>query len=106
MLSGFRARWRIAAPAALACFAFAGCSKAPSAQGRSTDDAATPIQVERVREDSLRRAIDVVGTLAAEDEVTISAEAEGRVNRLLADLGDRVQAGQVLIELDREKLQY
>src|SRR6185295_16901024 len=48
----------------------------------------------------------VVGTLAAESEVTISAEAEGRVSRLLADLGDRVKAGQVLIELDREKSEY
>jgi multidrug efflux pump subunit AcrA (membrane-fusion protein) len=38
--------------------------------------------------------------------VTVSAEAEGRVNRILADLGDRVSAGQALVELDREKPQY
>jgi multidrug efflux pump subunit AcrA (membrane-fusion protein) len=50
--------------------------------------------------------VEVVATLAAEDEVTASAEAEGRVSRLGADLGDRVRAGQVLVELDREKLQY
>lgn len=106
MPSGSRERWRIAAPAALLCLTLNGCSKAPSAEARSTDETAKVIQVEQVREDPMRRAIDVVGTLAAEDEVTISAEAEGRVNRLLADLGDRVQAGQVLIELDREKLQY
>ena len=65
-----------------------------------------PVKVEQVREEQIRRAIDVVGTLAAEDEVTISAEAEGRVERLRADLGDRVQAGQILLELDLEKAQY
>jgi multidrug efflux pump subunit AcrA (membrane-fusion protein) len=50
--------------------------------------------------------VDVVGTLAAVDQVTISSEADGKVRRILADLGDRVKAGQVLIELDSEKQQY
>ena len=50
--------------------------------------------------------MDFVGTLAAEDEVTISSQAEGVVMRVLADLGDPVKAGQPLVELDREKLQY
>ncbi|MGE5244984.1 MAG: efflux RND transporter periplasmic adaptor subunit [Betaproteobacteria bacterium] len=62
--------------------------------------------VEQVRQETVRRAVEVVGTLAAEDEVTISSEAEGTVSRILADLGDRVKAGQVLVELDREKQQY
>ena len=38
--------------------------------------------------------------------MTISSQVEGVVSRILADLGDRVLAGQVLVELDREKLQY
>jgi RND family efflux transporter MFP subunit len=50
--------------------------------------------------------MEVVGTLAAEDQVTIASQAEGAVSRVLADLGDRVRSGQVLIELDREKLEY
>ena len=54
----------------------------------------------------MRRSVDVVGTLAAVDQVTISSEAEGTVRAILADLGDRVRAGQVLIQLDREKQQY
>ena len=65
-----------------------------------------PVKVEQVREEAVRRTIEVVGTLAAEDQVTLSAEAEGRVSRIAADLGDRVTAGQVLLELDREKPQY
>jgi multidrug efflux pump subunit AcrA (membrane-fusion protein) len=83
-----------------------GCSKSQTAQARGREDAARPVQVEPVRQESAHRAIEVVGTLAAVDEVTVSAEAEGRVSKLLADLGDRVRAGQVLVELDREKPSY
>jgi RND family efflux transporter MFP subunit len=92
--------------AALACLTLTACTRSPNAQARPASEEATSVQVAEVREEPIRRAIDVVGTLAAEDEVTISSEAEGRVDRLLADLGDRVHAGQVLLELDREKAQY
>jgi multidrug resistance efflux pump len=50
--------------------------------------------------------IEVVGSLAAAAEVTVSSEVAGTVRDTLVDLGDHVQAGQVVIELDREKLQY
>jgi len=81
------------------------CSKAQTAQLKK-DDAGRPIKIEAIKQEAVRRTVEVVGTLAAVDEVTISSEAEGRVSRLLADLGDRVTAGQPLIELDREKPQY
>ncbi len=84
----------------------AGCSKADTAQARSREGTAKAVRTETVRQDSVRRAVDVVGTLAAVDEVTISSEAEGKVSRILADLGDRVTAGQLLIQLDNEKQQY
>jgi HlyD family secretion protein len=84
----------------------AGCSKAQMAGTRTRQEAARPMQAEPVRQEAVRRAIDVVGTLAAEEQVTISSQADGAVSKVLVDLGDRVKAGQVLIELDREKLQY
>src|SRR5262245_37861136 len=83
-----------------------GCSYKTETAARSKDEAALSVKVEPVREESMRRAVEVVGTLAAVDEVMVSAEAEGRVSRLAADLGDRVTAGQPLVELDREKPQY
>jgi multidrug efflux pump subunit AcrA (membrane-fusion protein) len=98
--------WRVAAVTAVAGLAFAGCSKTESAQARGRDAAAKPVKIETVREEAVTRAVEVVGTLAAEDEVTVSSEADGAVSRIFADLGDRVKAGQVLVELDREKLQY
>jgi RND family efflux transporter MFP subunit len=85
-----------------------GCGKSETAQARSrsADGVAKPVAVAVVQKDSVRRAIDVVGTLVAVDQVTVSSEAEGKVRSILADLGDRVKAGQVLVELDQEKQQY
>jgi RND family efflux transporter MFP subunit len=91
---------------ALVALGAAGCSKTETAQARSAESGGKKIQVEVVRKDSARRAVDVVGTLAAVDQVTLSSEADGKVSRVLADLGDRVRAGQTLIQLDNEKQHY
>jgi multidrug efflux pump subunit AcrA (membrane-fusion protein) len=82
------------------------CSRTETAQASAKEPAAKAVQVEEVRRDAVKRSVDVVGTLAAVDQVTISSEADGKVSKILADLGDRVTAGQVLIQLDREKAQY
>jgi len=82
------------------------CSRSETAQARAKEPAVKPVQVEEVRRDAVKRSVDVVGTLAAVDQVTISSEADGKVSKILADLGDRVTAGQVLIQLDREKAEY
>ncbi|MGB2715644.1 MAG: efflux RND transporter periplasmic adaptor subunit [Vicinamibacterales bacterium] len=84
----------------------ASCSKSQTAQARSSESDAKPVAVTAVHKDSVRRAVDVVGTLAAVDQVTVSSETDGKVRRILADLGDRVRAGQVLIEIDNERQQY
>ena len=84
----------------------AGCGRADTADAQSREGAPKRVATAVVAKDSVRRAVDVVGTLTAVDQVTISSEADGTVRQILADLGDRVRAGQVLIELDREKQQY
>ena len=96
---------RVVTVAGVAALA-AACSKGETAQARSRDAAAKSVKVEPVQQETVRRAVEVVGTLAAVDQVTISSEADGRVSRILADLGDRVSAGQSLIRLDSEKQQY
>jgi HlyD family secretion protein len=97
--------FRIALFVALAA-ATAGCSKSETAQASSRETTPKGVRVEAVRQESVKRAVDVVGTLAPVDQVTISSEADGKVSRILADLGDRVKAGQVLIQIDNEKQQY
>src|SRR4051812_16955718 len=81
--------------ALLAAIAVGGCSKAQSAQARGRDEAPKPVKTAPVTQESVRRAVDIVGTLAAEDQVTLSSQADGAVSRISADLGDHVRAGQV-----------
>lgn len=84
----------------------AGCSR-----GRGSAEASGAALVKAVKTEAaalrdVRRQVDVVGTLAAREEVTVSAEVEGRVARLVHDLGDRVVVGAPLVELDQEKLRF
>jgi len=57
-----------------------GCSKSEKVQARAVDEVKA-IKSEPVKSQAIRRSVEVVGTLAADDQVTISAEASGRVNR-------------------------
>jgi HlyD family secretion protein len=91
---------------AVGALSTAACSKSETAQARGRDAAAKAVTLETVRLEKVKRAVELVGTLAAVDQVTISSEADGKVSRILADLGDRVTAGQTLVQIDREKQQY
>jgi len=84
----------------------ATCSKASTGVDSARVRAAKVIQTQPVKQERVNRVVNVSGTLAAENEVTLSSQAEGVVSRILADLGDRVRAQQPLVELDAEKLQY
>src|SRR5262249_39408373 len=89
----------------LTATAMTGCGRGAT-KAAATDAAPAKVAVVDVKPGNGRPAVDVVGTLAAFDQVSVSSEVEGKVTRILADLGDRVSAGQPLVELDREKLQY
>jgi membrane fusion protein, multidrug efflux system len=86
--------------------AVAGCSKSDIAEAGGSDRPAKPVAVTPVQRDPVRRAVDVVGTLTAVDQVTVSSEADGIVRAILADLGDRVKTDQVLVRLDNERQRY
>jgi multidrug efflux pump subunit AcrA (membrane-fusion protein) len=92
-------------PLALVALSLAGCSRDRGVQA-AEGQKPRGVKVEAAQVRDVRRQVDVVGTLAAREEVVVSAEVDGRVARLGHDLGDRVSAGETLIELDAEKLQY
>jgi RND family efflux transporter MFP subunit len=89
----------------LVCLALAGCARDRGVQA-AEEGKSRAVVTEAAQNRDVRRAIDVVGTLAAREEVVVSAEVAGRVARLGHDLGDRVVDGAPLVELDQEKLRY
>jgi multidrug efflux pump subunit AcrA (membrane-fusion protein) len=64
------------------------------------------VRVGRVASEEIERRVEAVGTLLAFEEVTISAETEGRIIEVFVDLGDRVRRGQQLAVIHPEEQQY
>ena len=56
----------------------AGCTDSSAEQKGKSKQTAKSVKTEAVRQESVRRTLDVVGTLAAEDEVTVSSAGRRR----------------------------
>lgn len=65
---------------------------------------APQVDVERLTRRSLEAIVSASGTIEPERSVDISSSVMGRVTRLSVDEGDRVTAGQFLLEIDPESL--
>jgi membrane fusion protein (multidrug efflux system) len=105
--SGGGRQWYGLVVLAVACLpSLAGCNNTAEGKKASDSDEGLPVNVTQVERIELRRAVDVVGTLAARDQTVVSAEVDGRVARLAADMGDKVAAGAALVFLDAERLRY
>lgn len=49
---------------------------------------------------SVQRMVGVVGTLHGCEEISLAAKVEGRVKKVAHDMSDRVQPGEILLEID------
>ncbi len=76
-----------------------------AAGGAAAGPRALPVTVARVVERPTERSVDTTGSLLAWDEVQARAEQSGTIARLRVDLGDRVQAGQVVADYDRREFE-
>lgn len=76
------------------------CSKKESKQAAPARDDAVTVTVAKVELLPMDRTIPVVGTLYPKDEATVSAEVEGRVEKTMAEFGDRLTAGQEIALID------
>lgn len=82
-----------------------GCSKQPAPKAR-VDAGPVSVTVSPVTTRQVQRVVESVGTLFPYEEVIVSAEIEGRVGQVNADLGDRVQANQPLVVISDEEQRY
>ena len=78
----------------------AACGGPSSAAARNGGSAAAaPVKIVRVQSEPVARSVTVSGTLAAEEQVTVSFKVTGRVEELRVDLGSTVHKGDVLARL-------
>lgn len=84
---------------------FTGCQKQQQTT-KKQDTGPVSVEVARVTTRQLQRVVDSVGTLFPFDEVIVSAEIEGRVDKVSFDLGDTVRLGDVLAHVSDEEQRY
>lgn len=82
--------------------------------GSGNGDAATknqpqafsiPVEVAKVKTDTVVETVEAVGTLRANEAVIIRPELDGRVAQILFEEGQRVQQGDVLVALETSIVQ-
>ena len=89
-----------------ALFAGPGCSREqPGTQSATAapGERKIAVSVAKVEGRDVERSVQIVGTLMAQDEVTLGTEVPSTIAQILVDMGDRVQAGQVVIKLDERE---
>ena len=99
----------LAASSILSIALLASCSsksKESAARADAKVEPAAAIQVSTapVVERSTNRGVEVVGSLEAQDEVTISSQASGNLESISVDLGSPVSRGQVIARIDQREL--
>jgi RND family efflux transporter MFP subunit len=64
------------------------------------------VTVTPVRTQEVQRTVEFVGTLEANDQVTVSSQVDGQVASIAADLGDRVTQRQVLAKIQDTEFRF
>ncbi len=100
---------RITFAFALAAVILNAC--APKQQNESdaskADNADTKKEIVRVMElqmQTVARSVEYPATLAAYEEVHLAPAQPGRIEGIFADVGDRISAGKLLVQMDRTQL--
>ena len=80
----------------------AGCgsNRAEKQVNASAKARAIPVTVAPIAIKTVERTVEVVGTLKGFEEVVVGSKREGRVLKVLHDMGDRVKPGELLVMLE------
>jgi HlyD family secretion protein len=70
-----------------------------------SSEKALEVQAEEVKKGTITSTVSAAGRVQPETEVDISANVSGKIVRLGVKEGDRVQQGQFLVQLDRNRYQ-
>ena len=77
-----------------------GAQGPPGAQAQADAAGPAPVSVVTARRDTIQEELLLTGSCASYDEVDVVPEVAGKVVRVLVDVGDRVNRGDLLVQLD------
>jgi membrane fusion protein (multidrug efflux system) len=82
------------------------CNKEQKVAATKKESGPLKVRAVTATERVVKRSVESVGTLFPLDETIVSAEIDGRVDRVDADLGDFVNKGQVMVHISDEEQRY
>ena len=97
------------AAVAIALFAGSGCGAGAGEKkegGASTAPRSVAVTVASATRRAVERNVEVVGSLKGWEDVMLGSKKEGRVRRVLHDMGDRVKPGEALVELETDDAKF
>ncbi len=80
-----------------------GESGTPDSGVNAQPETPMKVTVERAERRTVNRRVEVVGTLMAEDEVVVSNQVEGIMDRIRVDLGSFVRQGEIIAQMDQRE---
>ena len=88
---------------------FTGCDSSQSASGRTDPtphrQPARQVRVARAVTRPVERTVTAVGSLAAQDQATLSTKVEGRLQTLSVDLGTQVRKTELIAQIESRDYQ-
>ena len=84
----------------------ASCSKEKKAVEVTKEVGPIRVSTATAKERVVKRTVESVGTLFPLDETIVSAEIDGRVDKVEVDLGDLVKKGQLMVHISDEEQRY
>jgi RND family efflux transporter MFP subunit len=72
------------------------------AKAKSEVTTAFPVSVEKVSKRDISETLSLVGTIVANNDVAVVSETQGRIVAINASVGDRKNAGDILVRVDDE----
>lgn len=68
------------------------------------EEKSIPVKTEIIEFSMVEHSIEYTGNLVAKEEVYFAPATPGRIEKIFVEVGDRVKAGQVLVEMDKTQL--
>jgi HlyD family secretion protein len=80
-------------------------AKTPPSIAQIQEKEGIPVEVIEIKPDTILKFINVTGVVGSEEEAYLASKAGGRIWKLYKDVGDIVQEGEKLVEIDTSSLE-
>jgi len=81
-------------------FAATGCQKKPAAPAAGAGMQGLPVQIATVKLEPVAQSSEYVATIKSRRSATLEPQVQGMLTQIRVHSGDRVKAGQVMMEID------